>query len=349
MNKTLLAVGDRKDWDSYLKFYRQRRFLSKCGCSFVTADYDAVLNGDLPEIPSETVIIFLFFPTVYWDRHIEPRSYPGVYGNRRFYAEFKRFWTMVAAKLRRRYGDKRIRFVNCPRNIPAERDKKLTREMLAAARVATPRSYRTTSTRTILRLLSEGTRLFIKVRYGSMGKGVTYLEERKWRTNFTFRAGRILNRHSDYGWKFRNVTGNENFLRELLKQDVVIEEAVPHWLIRGAHFDLRALVFFGKILYMFPRSNAAQNVTTNVSQGAKSQTMSFLSGIRKDLIRKAERTAVRAVRALGLNFAGVDIMLDPRRQLPVVIELNGFPGFPKVRRFDLAGSLMAEIGKRRWK
>ena len=349
MNKTLLAIGDMKDWDSYLKFHRRRRLLKKHGCGFAAADYDAVLTGDLPEIPSETVIILLFFPFVYWDRHIEPRKYPGVYGNRRFHAELKKFWKMVGARLRRHYADKKIRFVNCPQNIPAERDKKLTREMLAAARVPVPRSYRTTSPRTILRLLSEGNRLFIKVRYGSMGKGITYLEEHKWCTNFTFRAGKILNRHSDYGWKFRNVTGNKSFLTELLKQDVVIEEAVPRWLIRGAHFDLRVLVFFGKILYMYPRSNAAEKVTTNVSQGAKSQTMSFLSGIRKDLIRKAEKTAVRAVRALGLNFAGVDIMLDPRRQLPVVIELNGFPGFPKVRRFDLAGSLMAEIGKRRWK
>ena len=50
-----------------------------------------------------------------------------------------------------------------------------------------------------------------------------------------------------------------------------------------------------------------------------------------------------------MGYIGVDIMLDPRRQLPVVIELNGFPGFPKVRRFDLAGSLIAEIGNRTWK
>lgn len=338
-----------KDWDSYLKFYKQRRLLSKCGCGFVTADYDAVLNGDLPSVPSSTIIVLLFFPVVYWDRHIEPRTYSGVYGNRRFYAEFKRFWTMVAAKLQQHYGGRRIHYVNSPQNIPAERDKQLTKEILAAAHVPTTRWYRTTSTRTILRLLREGRQLFIKVRYGSMGKGVTYLEEQKWRTNFTFRAGRILNRHSDYGWRFRDVTGNEKFLRQLLKEDVVIEEAVPRWFIRGAHFDLRALVFFGRIVYMYPRSNTAQNVTTNVSQSAKSERMSFLGGIRKDLIRKARTTAVRAARALGLNFAGVDMMLDPRKQEPVVIELNAFPGFPKVRTFNLARSLMIEIGNRRWK
>ncbi len=349
MNKTLLVIGDIKDWDSYAKFYRKRRLLKEQEFGFVATDYDAVLNDDLPAITSKTIVIFLFFPFVYWDRHIEPRSYPGVYGNRRFYGEWKKFWRIVAGKLRRHYKGKRIHFVNSPENIPPERDKQLTKKMLSAAHVPTPRSYRTTSTRTILRLLRQGKPLFIKVRYGSMGKGITYLEEQKWLTNFCFRGGRILNRHSDYGWKFRNVTGNERFLGQLLKEDVVIEEAVPRWLIRGAHFDLRALVFFGRILYMFPRSNAAQDVTTNVSQGARSRTMSFLKGISPELIGKARTTSVRAARALGLNFAGVDIMLDPHKQAPIVIELNGFPGFPKVRTFNLAKSLITVIGNRRWK
>ncbi|MBA7485421.1 hypothetical protein ES707_20967 [subsurface metagenome] len=349
MNKTLLAIGDIGDWDSYAKFHKKRRLLKEHEFGFVAADYDAVLNDDLPAITSKTIVILLFFPFVYWDRHIEPRSYAGVYGNRRFYAKWKKFWRVVAGKLRRHYKGKKIHFVNSPENIPPERDKQLTKEILAAAHVPTPRSYRTTSTRTILRLLRQGKPLFIKVRYGSMGKGITYLEEQKWLTNFCFRGGRILNRHSDYGWRFRNVTGNERFLRQLLKEDVVIEEAVPRWLIRGVHFDLRALVFFGRILYMIPRSNVGQNVTTNVSQGARPWTMSFLEGISEELIGKARTTAVRATRALGLNFAGVDIMLDPHRQAPIVIELNAFPGFPKVRTFNLAKSLITEIGNRRWK
>jgi glutathione synthase/RimK-type ligase-like ATP-grasp enzyme len=52
---------------------------------------------------------------------------------------------------------------------------------------------------------------------------------------------------------------------------------------------------------------------------------------------------------MGLNFAGVDILLDPDKQEPVVIELNAFPGFPKVRTFNLAKYLIREIGGRRWK
>ncbi len=349
MNKTLLAIGDNKDWDSYLKFCRQRRLLKSHQFEFAATDYDSVLNGDCPAIASQTVVIFPFFPFVYWDRRIEPRTYKGLYGSRQFYSGLKRFWRAVAGKLDRGYKGKAIHFINSPRLLPTERDKQATKRALARAGIRTPRSYRVTDVPRLLALLREGAKLFIKVRYGSMGKGITYLEEGRWRTNFGFRAGRITNRHSDHGWRFRDVTGNMAFLKELLAGDMVIEEAIPRWLVKDSHFDLRALVFYGKVLYMYPRCSAAENVTTSVSQGATSKTLSFLKGIDSRLIGKAERTSLKAARALGLNFAGVDILLDPRTREPVVIEVNAFPGFPKMRTFNLARYLINEIGERKWK
>lgn len=349
MNKTLLAIGDNKDWDSYLKFCRQRHLLKKYKFDFVSTDYDSILNDDFPAITTDAVIVFLFFPFVYWDRHIEPKTYAGVYGNKHFYLKFEKFWKIVDKKLKQHYKDKKIYFINAPENILSERNKEAAKRILARGHIRTPRSYRIADIETLLRLLRKGKKFFIKVRYGSMGKGITYLEEEKWYTNFIFRQNRILNRHSDYGWKFRELTGNKAFLRQLLKEDVIIEEAVPRWLIRNKQFDLRCLVFLGKILYMYPRSNGVEKVTTSVSQGAESETMSFLKGIREALIKKAERTAVKATKALGLNFAGVDIMLDPNRQDAVVIELNAFPGFPKTRTFSLSRYLIEEIGERKWK
>lgn len=326
-----------------------RRLLKSHQFKFATAGYDSVLNGACPAIASQTVVIFPFFPFVYWDRRIEPKTYKGMYGSRRFYSELKRFWQAVAGKLNQGYKGKTIHFVNSPRLLPTERDKQSTNRALTRAGIRSPRSYRVTDVPGLLAMLRKGANLFIKVRYGSMGKGITYLEEGKWRTNFGFRAGRITNRHSDYGWRFRDVTGNTAFLKELLAGDMVIEEAIPRWLVKDSHFDLRALVFYGKVLYMYPRCSAAENVTTNVSQGATSKTLSFLKGIDSPLIEKAERTSVKAARVLGLNFAGVDILLDPRTREPVVIEVNAFPGFPKMRTFNLARYLINEIGERKWK
>ena len=349
MDRTLLAIGDTTDWDSYLKFHRQGRLLKKHGFAYVTADYDAVLRGEFPAIASETVVVFLFFPFAYWDRHIEPSRYPGVYGSQRFYTELKAFWKRVGRTVRRQYAGKRLHFVNSPEDVPLERDKEATKRVLSRAGIATPRAYRSRDVRAILALLDRGERLFIKVRYGSMGKGITCLEDGRWRTNFGFRAGRLLNRHSDYGWRFRDVTGNRAFLRELLRQDVVVEQAVPPWIIEGSQFDIRLLLFGRKVLYMYPRANAVANVTTNVSQGARSETMAFLDGVPRRLIRQVESTGVKAARSLGLTFAGVDIMLDPVRRVPVVIEANGFPGFPKAKTFDLAGQLVRAIGERTWR
>jgi len=349
ISSTLLAVGDEKDWDSYLKFLRQGHLLTKHGIRFVTTDYDSVLGDSLPAVETGVVVLFLFFPFEYWDRHIEPRRYTGVYGSKEFYSKLKRFWRTVGKKLRRGYGDRKLVFINDPDDIPPERDKEATKRLLRRAGIATPRAYRTRDLDKVTDLLREGRRFFIKVRYGSMGKGITYLEQDRWLTNFVFRKNRILNRHSDHGWRFRDVTGNRAFLAELLKGDIVVEEAVPRWLIRGRHFDLRALVFRNKVLYMYPRSNSADKVTTNVSQGARSETMRFLADVPKRLLKEAERTALGAARALGLDFAGVDMMLDPDRNSTVVIELNAFPGFPKVRRFNLAKHLVREIGGTRWK
>jgi hypothetical protein len=45
-----------------------------------------------------------------------------------------------------------------------------------------------------------------------MGKGITYLSPLNWQTNFIFKDNRIISRRSDYGWRFRDITGNNAFL-----------------------------------------------------------------------------------------------------------------------------------------
>ena len=62
--KTLLAVGELRDWDSYKKFYRQRRLFAKNGYRFKSVDYDQILKGKLPKIKSKEVVIFFFFPFI---------------------------------------------------------------------------------------------------------------------------------------------------------------------------------------------------------------------------------------------------------------------------------------------
>ena len=346
--KTLLAVGDMKDWDSYKKFYKQRRLFKKYGFVFKAVDYDSILNDKLPKIRSKEIIIFFFFPFEYWDRNIETRAYKGVYGNRSFYIKFNEFWKIISDKIGDYYSNKKISFVNNPSGISLDRDKEATKKILANAGIQVSESYFIRDVDRMMELLDQGKKLFVKVRYGSMGKGITYLEKDRWLTNFRFRNGRIVSKKSDYGWTFNEITGNKRFLRELLKQDIIIEEAINPWLLKGRKFDLRLYVCFGKVIYIYPRSNDTKEITTNISQGATGEGKEFLHSIPQRIIDEAVKSAVKATKAMNLNFAGVDIMPNIDCKSVTVIEVNTFPGFPKVRIFNLGKYLVKAICKK-WK
>ncbi len=344
--KTVLAIGDMCDWDSFKKFYRQRRLFSKHGFKFKNVEYKSILRDEFPSIKTEKIIIFFFFPFNYWNKKIETKHYKGVYGNRYFYIKFRKFWNEITKKLNDHYHDKQIFYVNHPQQITLDRDKYVTSKILEKNNILVPKYYRTRDLKKILRFLDEGRKLFIKVRYGSMGKGITYLEKKYWFTNFRFKNNKIISKKSDYGWKFRNKTGNKKFLKALLKEDIIIEEAINPLLLKGRKFDLRMYVCFGKVVYIYPRSNDPIQPTTNISQGAIGEGKEFLESIPPKVLRDSIKYAIRSTKAMKLNFAGVDIM--PNGKGVTVIEVNTFPGFPKTRKFNLSKYIIKEITQEKW-
>jgi len=102
-------------------------------------------------------------------------------------------------------------------------------------------------------------------------------------------------------------------------------------------------VFKNKVLYIYGRSNDAEAVTTNISQGAKGEKTSFVNLLPKKQLEVAKKAAIKSIRALGLNFGGVDIMLCADKKNAMFIEVNTFPGFPRVKRYNLAKYLIKEI------
>jgi len=342
---TLLAIGDEKDFDSFRKFCRRRRDFRPGTMCFKAASYSALLDGNLPPVGTDRLVAFLFFPFEYWDRHIEPRNYKGVYANRSFQTKFVRFWKEAEKAVQGAYRSRRITYVNPPGRLAAVRDKEWVKSVASRAGVPVPRSYATRKVRDILAMLDGGHKLYVKVRCGSMGKGITCLEEGRWMTNFRFRKGKILSRKSDYGWTFVNVTGNTAFLRELLGQYILIEEAVDPLLVGGRKFDLRMYVYRDEVLYVYGRTHEARAITTNISQGARGEKKSFPKLLPQPQLKEAERHAVQTVRALGLCFAGVDMMLCSDGQTSRMLEVNAFPGFPRTRRYNLSRFLAARMMK----
>ena len=88
---TIMAVGERRDFDSYKKFNRAKRHFKAEGFHYASVTYKRLLQGKLPEIATEKVIVFFFFPFAHWNQHIEHKNYKGLYGNTIFYRKFLRF------------------------------------------------------------------------------------------------------------------------------------------------------------------------------------------------------------------------------------------------------------------
>ncbi|MFC1480361.1 hypothetical protein ACFL5Y_02810, partial [Candidatus Omnitrophota bacterium] len=89
-------------------------------------------------------------------------------------------------------------------------------------------------------------------------------------------------------------------------------------------------------------------VTTNISQGGRGDP-SLLKVIPDNVLLRVERTALKAAKALDLNFSGTDVIVDHNLKNTYVVDVNMFPGFPKRRTFNLARRLVRELKHRHGK
>ncbi len=177
-----------------------------------------------------------------------------------------------------------------------------------------------------------------------MGKGITFLSWSNWQTNFRFKNNKIINKRSDRGWRFRDITVNDAFLTQLLKrdEDILIEGNINSLILRGKKVDLRIYTFFNKVVYTYPRKNTPDKITTNISQGGRGDPR-LLKMLPKYLLVKAEKIAERISKVLGLNFAGIDIMLDKNIKDVYAVDVNAFPGFPKRKTFNLTKHIIKDL------
>ena len=339
--KTLLLIGDTKDYESYKKVMREKSLIEKKGFIFKKCSYTSLLNNSLPKINTKDIIIYLFFPFSYWDKYIETKDYKGIYGNKTFFTKFKVFWKKTESIIKKAYKNHNLIYINHPKHAATDRDKELTKNLLKKAKLPVAKSYKTTNPKVILNLLKKGKKLYIKVRFGAMGKGITYLENDYWTTNFTYKKNKIISKHSDKGWDFKDITNNIQFLKQLLKKDIIIEEAIEPLLIKNKKFDLRIYVLYNKIVYVYPRSTKQESIVTNITQGAKREKQYFLKKMPKSFLNKSLKYAIKSTKALNLNFAGVDILPDSKGK-PIILELNSFPGFPS-SKFEVDRKIINEL------
>jgi RimK family alpha-L-glutamate ligase len=201
------------------------------------------------------------------------------------------------------------RGVTCVNGAPAiERtvDKFLATALLARAGLPTPRTIACERPDDALEAFEElGGDVIVKPLFGAMGAGMTRVDD----ADVAFRVFEAL---------------------ALERAVYYLQEALPH---DGS--DVRALVVGGRVPAAIERVGTGWRA--NLARGARAQ--------RTELTAEQERLCLDAARALGVEYAGVDLLraADGR---DYVLELNGIPGWHGLQAatgFDVAAALVAHL------
>ncbi len=202
--------------------------------------------------------------------------------------------------------------VNSSDGIGVSRDKLAAHQVLARNRIGMPATAFASSpkdTGNLIGLVGKAP-LIIKLLESSQGKGVVLAETQK-------AADSVIS-------AFRNLRAN--FL-------------VQHFVKEANGEDIRCLVISGKVVAAIKRKAAHGDFRSNLHQGGSAATVR---------ITKEEReTAVRAAKALRLNFAGVDLLRG--EDGPKVLEVNSSPGLEGIESVtgrNIAERLIQDIEKR---
>ncbi len=350
MKKTLLIIGDKRtkgrtldpSFNAFVKIIgnsKDERLETHI------LSYKDVFEGNFPEVSSPVLNILLFFPYKYWDKNIE--VYQGdskVYGDNSFGREFRKYFEKLERTIGKKYHDKKIEYVNPPDKSILDRDKEETKKFFWHHNIPTPKSFNVKCLKDLHRLAKRGISLYIKPRFGAMGKGITYLSNDLMITNFLFQKGEIVSHPYDYHWRFHEVKDKDKdkFLKILLSRGFIFEEAIDPPIHKGRRSDFRVYCVYGKVSYYYIRSTPAVSLVTNWSQGGKIEQKRKLSQyISTAKLNQVESLARKVAKELKLNYTGVDIIFSKDYKKIYALEAHSFPGYE--RGFDLMNNLARKI------
>jgi tetrahydromethanopterin:alpha-L-glutamate ligase len=207
---------------------------------------------------------------------------------------------------------------NDARAIERSVDKSMTSLLLHAARIPTPRTWATESyaeaQRIVMRESAAGHALVLKPLFGSQGKGLQLV-------------GRVDGVHHALP-ALEAAFGGLAYLQRFIPP------------VTSPGFDWRVLVVGGRAVTAMRRVSA--HWIHNVAQGARCTPAPLTS----DLAELAQSAAT----ALGLDYAGVDLM-PAADGVPIqVIEVNGvaaWQGLQRVTGFNIAEALVGDLIERK--
>jgi ribosomal protein S6--L-glutamate ligase len=119
-----------------------------------------------------------------------------------------------------------------------------------------------------------------------------------------------------------------------LEANILVQEYIKE--SHGA--DIRCFVIGGKVIAAMKRQGAEGDFRSNLHRGGKAEKVK--------LTPEEKTTAIRAVKAMGLSVAGVDLLRSNHG--PVVIEVNSSPGLEGIEAatgVDVAKKIIEFVSK----
>lgn len=117
-------------------------------------------------------------------------------------------------------------------------------------------------------------------------------------------------------------------------QDIILQE----YIAESKGRDYRAIVVGGRVVAAMRRQAKKGEFRSNLHRGGL--------GVRVDLPKRYRLAAVAAVKVMGLEVAGVDML--EAREGPKILEINSSPGLEGIERtsgLDVAGTIIAHAEK----
>lgn len=184
-----------------------------------------------------------------------------------------------------------IRVINPCYSFRRARDKYATGYTLASAGLPVAETYTTEDMQRAYRWSKELGESIYKPILGSMGKGSLKFDN----PDIAYNAWKMLTR---------------------LGQPLIVQE-----YLRNPGRDIRVFVVGGEVVGSAYKYGAAGEWKTNVAQGGRM--------VDEPIPHEILKLGVKATSALGLDYAGVDIIESERG--PVILEVNGAPGWQALK------------------
>jgi RimK family alpha-L-glutamate ligase len=203
-----------------------------------------------------------------------------------------------------------VRVMNSPRAIERCIDKFYTTALLQEAGLPTAETVVCERAADAMAAVEAMGDVVIKPLFGSMGHGMVRVSD----PDVAFRVVRAL---------------------EQLHAVFYVQRAVDH-----AGHDVRAFVVGGRVLGAIERRGAGGEWRTNISRGGSARAL--------DLPPAWQGLALRAARAVGADYAGVDL-LPARDGTVYLLEVNGIPGWRGLQQattIDVAGAIVDHLLER---